>query len=251
MTPVARVRGHSTVWRRDQRASVPSKWPDHGARRCARDTQRRTRRSSCLDGGTDVTAYYLMFGHPERRRWEDARRYSFVSAGGGRRWSQPLRRLDEGDDVFVHLPGAGYVGHGVVLSPMPRSRPSPCASTGMTSRCSTCRWTHLASVTTSTTGTCASTSCPCSGGARSPSVRRTGGQVCSTRGRRCGRSRTPKACASSSRISDGGSGFRVARLLATTAARPSRRSHASVSGVCRSRRRTAKRASLAARVPPG
>ncbi len=65
-----------------------------------------------------MTAYYLMFGHPERRRWEDARRYSFVSAGGGRRWSQPLRRLDEGDDVFVHLPGAGYVGHGVVLSPM-------------------------------------------------------------------------------------------------------------------------------------
>jgi hypothetical protein len=65
-----------------------------------------------------VTAYYVMFGHPERRRWEDARRYSFVSAGGGPRWSQPLHKLAVGDDVLVHLPGAGYVGHGVVLAPM-------------------------------------------------------------------------------------------------------------------------------------
>ncbi len=64
-----------------------------------------------------MTVYYVMFGHPERRRWEDARRYSFVSAGGGRRWSRPLHQLAAGDEVLVHLPGAGYVGHGVVLEP--------------------------------------------------------------------------------------------------------------------------------------
>lgn len=64
-----------------------------------------------------MTAYYVMFGHPGRRRWEDVRRHSFISAGGGQRWSRPPRKLATGDDVIVHVPGAGYVGHGVVLSP--------------------------------------------------------------------------------------------------------------------------------------
>ena len=67
-----------------------------------------------------VRTFYVMFGHPERRRWEDARRYGFVSAGGGRRWSRPLERLTAGDEVLVHVPQAGYVGHGEVLGgPLP------------------------------------------------------------------------------------------------------------------------------------
>jgi hypothetical protein len=61
-----------------------------------------------------VTDWYVLFGHPERRRWEDARRYGFVSGGGGRRWSERLHDLVAGDRVFCHVPGAGYVGIGVV-----------------------------------------------------------------------------------------------------------------------------------------
>jgi hypothetical protein len=61
-----------------------------------------------------VTDWYLLFGHPERRRWEDARRYGFVSGGGGRRWSVRLHDLEVGDRVFVHVPRRGYVGIGVV-----------------------------------------------------------------------------------------------------------------------------------------
>jgi hypothetical protein len=61
-----------------------------------------------------VSAVYVMFGHPERRRWEDARHYGLVSAGGGRRWSAPLERLSVGDEVFVHVPGRGYFGVGIV-----------------------------------------------------------------------------------------------------------------------------------------
>lgn len=56
----------------------------------------------------------VLYGHPERRRWADARRYGFVSAGGGSRWSRPLQRLDIGDRVLVLVPGKGYVGSGVV-----------------------------------------------------------------------------------------------------------------------------------------
>jgi hypothetical protein len=28
--------------------------------------------------------FYVLFGHPERRRWEDAPAFGFVSGGGGR-----------------------------------------------------------------------------------------------------------------------------------------------------------------------
>jgi hypothetical protein len=61
-----------------------------------------------------TTDWYVLFGHPERRRWEDARRFGFVSGGGGPRWSRRLHDLDVGDQVFVHVPGSGYVGIGVV-----------------------------------------------------------------------------------------------------------------------------------------
>jgi hypothetical protein len=37
--------------------------------------------------------YYVMYGHEARRSWDDARKYGYVSAGGGGRWSNPLFRL--------------------------------------------------------------------------------------------------------------------------------------------------------------
>ena len=57
--------------------------------------------------------YYMSFdeegGH---RRWEDAKRYGFISAGGGDRYTGMLRQLQEDDRVWVNLIGAdgGYVG---------------------------------------------------------------------------------------------------------------------------------------------
>ena len=62
-----------------------------------------------------VTDRYVLFGHPARRRWEDARRFGFVSGGGRARWSRRLHDLEVGDRVFVHVPGAGYVGIGFVV----------------------------------------------------------------------------------------------------------------------------------------
>jgi hypothetical protein len=58
--------------------------------------------------------YYVTFGPPEVRAWEDGRKYGFVSASGGPRWIKPLFNLTPGDRVFVLSPGNGYVGVGIV-----------------------------------------------------------------------------------------------------------------------------------------
>ena len=58
--------------------------------------------------------FYVSFGDDERRSWEDARRYGFVSGGGGRWYSRTLSNLQPGHRVFVHIPEHGYVGVGIV-----------------------------------------------------------------------------------------------------------------------------------------
>jgi hypothetical protein len=48
------------------------------------------------------------------RSWEDCERYGFLSAGGGRKFSNQIRRLEVGDKVFAYLSRHGYVGFGEV-----------------------------------------------------------------------------------------------------------------------------------------
>jgi hypothetical protein len=65
--------------------------------------------------------WYVSFGEfPDGRRWEDAVKYGFVSAGGGEWYSRSIRKLPAGARIFTHIPKAGYVGVGVVTgAPMP------------------------------------------------------------------------------------------------------------------------------------
>ncbi|MGE0876236.1 MAG: hypothetical protein AB7O31_16360 [Burkholderiales bacterium] len=58
--------------------------------------------------------YYVSFGDPEGRSWEDARKFGFVSAGGGSWYSQTLKMLTPGDRIWVKIPQTGYVGVGRV-----------------------------------------------------------------------------------------------------------------------------------------
>jgi hypothetical protein len=59
--------------------------------------------------------WYVSFGEfTNGRNWDDARRYGFVSAGGGEWFSRTLRALPIGARVFVHIPKSGYVGLGEV-----------------------------------------------------------------------------------------------------------------------------------------
>jgi len=61
--------------------------------------------------GTD---YYVSFGENPARHWEDAVKYGFVSAGGGKWYSNTLSLLYPGARIFVCIPKVGYVGVGIV-----------------------------------------------------------------------------------------------------------------------------------------
>ena len=59
--------------------------------------------------------YYVSFGG-ENRNWEEARKYGFISAGGGSWYSRTLGILEPGGRIWVNIPGGiGYVGVGRVL----------------------------------------------------------------------------------------------------------------------------------------
>jgi hypothetical protein len=61
--------------------------------------------------------WYVSFGDDgSGRNWDDARKYGFVSAGGGIWFSRTLRALPPGARVFVYIPQTGYVAVGEVTS---------------------------------------------------------------------------------------------------------------------------------------
>jgi hypothetical protein len=64
--------------------------------------------------------YYVSFGHDVQRNWNDARKYGFISGGGGRWYTKTLNKLNEGDRVWVNVPKVGYVGVGVVIDTVRR-----------------------------------------------------------------------------------------------------------------------------------
>ena len=62
--------------------------------------------------------FYVSFGGEFSRSWDDARKYGYISAGGGSWYSQTLKLLSPGDRVWVKIPGTGYVGVGRVTEPV-------------------------------------------------------------------------------------------------------------------------------------
>jgi hypothetical protein len=56
--------------------------------------------------------YYFNIGHGEHRLWEDCRRYSFISAGHGRKWRDAMCQFRRGDVFAAYLKGHGFVGIG-------------------------------------------------------------------------------------------------------------------------------------------
>lgn len=60
---------------------------------------------------------YVSFGVSPERSWDDAIKYGFVSGGGGSWYSRTLTQLTPGLRVWVHVPGRGYVGVGIVEAP--------------------------------------------------------------------------------------------------------------------------------------
>lgn len=58
--------------------------------------------------------YYVSFGGDPNRDWEEARKFGFISAGGGSWYTKSLGMLEPGSRVWVNTPGIGYVGVGEV-----------------------------------------------------------------------------------------------------------------------------------------
>ncbi|RMG32924.1 MAG: DUF91 domain-containing protein [Planctomycetota bacterium] len=65
--------------------------------------------------------YYVSFGHvgKDGRHWDDARKYGFVSAGGGSWYTRTLGLLESGARIWVNVPKTGYVGVGIVEDAQP------------------------------------------------------------------------------------------------------------------------------------
>ncbi len=61
--------------------------------------------------------WYVNAGEDTTRAWTDMRRYGFIAAGGGQRYSRPLYRLQVGDHIVAYQKQAGYIGYGKVISP--------------------------------------------------------------------------------------------------------------------------------------
>ncbi|GAG94860.1 unnamed protein product, partial [marine sediment metagenome] len=61
--------------------------------------------------------WYVNVGEGPSRAWEDMRRYGFIAAGAGERYSRPLERLQTSDHIVAYQAQAGYVGYGTVTSP--------------------------------------------------------------------------------------------------------------------------------------
>ena len=59
---------------------------------------------------------YVSYGPIPGRSWPDAKKYGFVSAGGGKFYVGTLMSLQPAERVWVNVPGTGYVGVGEVVN---------------------------------------------------------------------------------------------------------------------------------------
>lgn len=60
--------------------------------------------------------WFVNVGEGEHRTWDDNRKYGFVGAGQGKRYSSALKRLKPGDRIYAYLKSQGYVGLGEVVT---------------------------------------------------------------------------------------------------------------------------------------
>jgi hypothetical protein len=68
-----------------------------------------------MDDGDDAAFDEARRGYT--RHWEHCVRYGYMAAGGGRRYSDALKKLEVGAEILAYQKGMGYVGYGVVTAP--------------------------------------------------------------------------------------------------------------------------------------
>lgn len=95
----------------DDRRYLARSWLATPDERSANSIAKSTSKRAAWNG----LDWYVSFGGD--RSWDDARKHGFVSAGGGKFYSQTIRALPEGARVWVNIPQTGYVGVGTVIGP--------------------------------------------------------------------------------------------------------------------------------------
>ncbi|HDH27852.1 MAG TPA: DUF91 domain-containing protein [Euryarchaeota archaeon] len=61
--------------------------------------------------------WFVNVGEGQHRNWDDNVKYGYIGAGQGPKYSDPLKKLKEGDPIFAYMKGLGYVGFGIVREP--------------------------------------------------------------------------------------------------------------------------------------
>lgn len=60
--------------------------------------------------------FYVSLGEYDDADWDDCRKYGFITASGGKWYTQSLDNLFVGARVFVNIPKKGFVGVGIVMN---------------------------------------------------------------------------------------------------------------------------------------
>lgn len=79
------------------------------------ERERDARRKKAAEPWTGY--WYVNVDDGAGRSWEDCRRYGFLGASGGAKYTDQLQHLSSGDKVYAYQKSQGYVGLGVVLGP--------------------------------------------------------------------------------------------------------------------------------------
>lgn len=66
--------------------------------------------------------YYVTAGPEDYRPWEEMRRNGFISASGGRKYSNKFDNLEIGSPIFLYQKNTGYLGFGKVTTTKMRAR---------------------------------------------------------------------------------------------------------------------------------
>ena len=81
------------------------------------DPEQVEERSESRSGKIWSGFWFINVGEEQKdphRSWDDCKKYGFLSAGGGRKYSDQIKKLEVGAKVFAYLSGHGYVGFGKV-----------------------------------------------------------------------------------------------------------------------------------------
>lgn len=62
--------------------------------------------------------WFVNVGEGPHRNWDDNKKYKYIGAGQGLKYSKPLTKLKVDDKIFAYMKSTGYVGYGIVTEPV-------------------------------------------------------------------------------------------------------------------------------------